>query len=53
MKDISKMSFMKKPFELFRQKKYLSSLNQRTPWHTQPLNATIEIKTVGTWQDKN
>ena len=33
------------------EKQYISSLDQTTLWHTRPLNATIEIKTVETWQD--
>ena len=42
MKDLPKMSQTKQPFEDFRRKKYISSLDQTTPWNTQPLNATKE-----------
>ena len=37
-----KMSFSKKTFEGFNEKKYTSSLNQTTPWNTEPLKTTIE-----------
>ena len=43
MKEFPKRSFTENPFEDFRRNRnYTSSLDQTTPSHTRPLNATIE-----------
>ena len=39
---LEKMNFSNKTFEGFNEKKYTSSLDQTTPWNTQPLKTTIE-----------
>ena len=36
------MSFTEKRFEVFRRKKYTSSLNRTTPLYRRPLHATID-----------